>query len=128
VTGEKITIEQLKDKKIFAFCGIGNPNAFLSTIKNSGANLVGSKIYNDHYCYTDSDIDDIHNQANRLGADLVLSTQKDHAHYATRTTRYEKLFAYLAVEIKFISGEDKLKHLIEDALAGKMHSCKNNSR
>ena len=28
MTGEKITIEQLKGKKIFAFCGIGNPNAF----------------------------------------------------------------------------------------------------
>jgi tetraacyldisaccharide 4'-kinase len=127
-TGEKITIEQLKDKKIFAFCGIGNPNAFLNTIKNTGANLVGSKIYNDHYLYTDSDIDDINRQANRLGADLILSTQKDHTRYAIRNTQYEIPFAYLAIEIKFTSGEDKLKQLIEDTLAGKIHSCKNNSQ
>lgn len=128
MTGEKIAVEQLKDKKIFAFCGIGSPDAFLSTIKNTGANLVGSKIYNDHYHYTDSDIDDIHGQANRLGADLILSTQKDYTHYALRNTQYEIPFAYLAVEIKFTSGEDKLKQLIEDALAGKIHSCKNNSQ
>jgi tetraacyldisaccharide 4'-kinase len=120
-TGEKITIEQLRSRKIFAFCGIGNPDAFLSTIKSTGVNLVGSKIYSDHYCYTDSDIDDIYGQANRLGADLILSTQKDHTHYATRTTQYEIPFAYLAIEIKFIAGEDKLKQLIEEALAGKIH-------
>ena len=121
LAGKEITIEQLKGKKIFAFCGIGNPDAFLSTIKNTGANLVGSKIYNDHYHYTDGDIDDIHNQANRLGADLILSTQKDHSRCAIRNTQYEIPFAYLAVEIKFISGEDKLKQLIKDVLAGKIH-------
>jgi tetraacyldisaccharide 4'-kinase len=121
VTSEKIIIEQLKGKKIFAFCGIGNPDAFLTAIRNTSANLVGSKIYNDHYHYTNSDIDDIHNQANRLGADFVLSTQKDHTRYAARATQYEIPFAYLAVEIKFIAGEDKLKQLIKDVLAGKIH-------
>ena len=121
LAGEEITIEQLKIRKIFAFCGIGNPDAFLSTIKNTGANLVGSKIYDDHYHYTDSDIDDIHGQANRLGADLILSTQKDYTHSAIRHAQYEIPFAYLAVEIKFISGEDKLKQLIKDVLAGKIY-------
>ena len=128
MAGEEITIEQLRSRKIFAFCGIGNPGAFLNTIKSAGANLVGSKIYNDHYHYTDSDIDDIHGQANRLEADLILSTQKDHAQYAIRKlvlsgvegTQYEIPFAYLAVELKFLAGEDKLKQLIGDALAGKI--------
>jgi tetraacyldisaccharide 4'-kinase len=128
VTGEKITIEQLKDKKIFAFCGIGNPDAFLNTIRNTGANLVGSKIYNDHYHYTNDCLADIYEQARYLNADLILTTQKDYTQYAIRNTQYEIPFAYLAVEIKFTSGEDKLKQLIEDALAGKIHSCKNNSQ
>jgi tetraacyldisaccharide 4'-kinase len=128
VTGEKITIEQLKGKKIFAFCGIGNPDAFLNTIRNTGANLVGSEIYDDHYHYTNDCLADIYEQARYLNADLVLTTQKDYTQYAIRNTQYEIPFAYLAVEIKFTSGEDKLKQLIEDALAGKIHSCKNNSQ
>ncbi|MFZ0034280.1 MAG: tetraacyldisaccharide 4'-kinase [Sedimentisphaerales bacterium] len=119
--GEKIGLEQLRNRKIFAFCGIGNPETFLSTIKNTGANPVGSKIYNDHYHYTNSDADDIHDQARYLKADLILTTQKDW----TRTTLLTSVkkdipFAYLAVEIKFIAGEDKLKQLIEDTLAGKI--------
>jgi tetraacyldisaccharide 4'-kinase len=118
---EEISVEQLSGKKIFAFCGIGNPAAFLNTIKTIGANLAGSKIYNDHHHYTDSDINDIHTQAKRLGADLILSTQKDHSHCTINDTQYEIPFAYLAVEIKFTSGEDKLKQLIEDTLAGKIH-------
>jgi tetraacyldisaccharide 4'-kinase len=123
--GEEITIEQLKNKKIFAFCGIGNPDAFLNSIKNIGANLVGSKIYNDHHQYNNSDIDFIQGQANHSGADLILSTQKDW----TRTTLLTPAqkgtpFAYLAVEIKFIAGEDILKQLIEDTLAGKILKTK----
>jgi tetraacyldisaccharide 4'-kinase len=120
-TSEEITIEQLRDRKVFAFCGIGNPNAFLSTIKSIGVHLAGSKIYNDHHHYTSSDINDIYEQANRLGADLILSTRKDYAHYAADAMQYEIPFAYLAIEIKFVAGEDKVKQLIEDALAGKIH-------
>ena len=127
--GEKITIEQLKDKKIFAFCGIGNPDAFLNTIRNTGANLVGSKIYNDHYHYTNDCLADIYEQARCLKADLILTTQKDWTRTALLTSAKKDIpFAYLAVEIKFLTGEDKLKQLIEDALAGKIHSCKNNSQ
>lgn len=120
--GEKITIEQLRNKKIFAFCGIGNPEAFLSTIKNSGAELVGSRIYNDHYHYTESDIGDIHGLACGCGAELILSTQKDGAKTAALASiKKDMPLAYLAVEIKFIDGEDKLKQLIKDALEGRIH-------
>ena len=52
---------------------------------------------------------------------MILSTQKDHTRYAIRDTQYAIPFAYLAVEIKFTSGEDKLKQLIKDVLAGKIH-------
>ena len=127
---KEITLEGLKDKKIFAFCGIGNPDAFLSTIKNTGANLVGSKIYNDHYHYTDDCLADIHEQARHLKADLILTTQKDwfssplsaicNTSNEQRAARYDIPFAYLAIELRFISGEDKITQLIEDALAGKI--------
>ncbi|GAH47707.1 unnamed protein product, partial [marine sediment metagenome] len=127
---KEITLEKLKDKKIFAFCGIGNPDAFLNTIKNIEANLVGSKIYNDHYHYTDDCLADIYEQARHLKADLILTTQKDwfssplsairNTSNEQRTTRYDIPFAYLAIELRFISGEDKITRLIEDALAGKI--------
>jgi tetraacyldisaccharide 4'-kinase len=130
LNGKEISIEELKGKKIFAFCGIANPDAFLNTIKNIEANLVGSKIYNDHYHYTDDCLADIHEQARHLNADLILSTQKDwfssplsaihNTSNEQRAARYDIPFAYLAIELRFISGEDKITRLIEDALAGKI--------
>ena len=118
---KKISIEWLKDKKIFAFCGIGNPDAFLKTITSTGLNLVGSKVYSDHYSYSSDDIRDVYKQAKSLNADLILSTQKDWTKTALlASTEEDLIFAYLAIDLKFISGEDKLKSLIEETLHGKI--------
>ncbi len=119
-------VEQLKGKKIFAFCGIGNPDAFLNTIKALGSELVGSKVYDDHHHYTDSCLADIYEQARHLEADIVLTTHKDWTKIIsdlrsqTSDSESSPAFAYLAIELKFLTGEDKLRGLIENTLAGKI--------
>ena len=124
IESKEISLEQLNDKKIFAFCGIGNPDSFLDTIKGLGCELVGSKIYNDHHHYTQNDIADIHKQAKPLKADLILTTQKDwfSTQYAIRNTQYEIPFAYLSIELKFLAGENKLTALIENKITDKIYA------
>jgi len=118
-------IEQLKDKNIFAFCGIGNPDAFLNTIKSLGTELVGSKVYNDHYHYTNECLADIYEHAEHLKADLILTTQKDWTKIARLAPAKKDIpLAYLAIEIKFLTGQEKLTALIEDTFVGKI--LKNN--
>jgi len=122
---ERITLERLKGRKIFAFCGIGNPDAFFNTLTKIGAQLLGSKTYQDHHFYTDKDISDIYEQALYLGTSLVLTTQKDWMKIsAMKLPAADLTFAYLMMEIKFISGEDKLKQLIDAALTGKILKIK----
>ena len=121
----EIGLEELKDKKIFAFCGIGNPDSFLDTLKRLGTNLLGSIIYNDHHRYSKNDITDIYEQAVYLNADLILSTQKDWTKIIgnpkLNIADYQNIpFAYLLIKLKFLDGQDKLKQLIEDALVGKI--------
>jgi len=116
---KEISIEQLKGTKIFAFCGIGNPDAFLNTIKNLGAELAGSKVYDDHYHYTDASLAEISEQAKEFGGDLILTTEKDWTKVVPNF-KSPLPFAYLAIEIKFLAGEDKLTALINDTLAGKI--------
>ena len=118
---KEISLEHIKNNKIFAFCGIGNPDAFFNTIKQLGANLLGSKVYNDHHHYTDSCLAGIYEQSTYLKADLILTTQKD----CTKITRLAPVqkdipLAYIGIEIKFLAGEDKLRGLIEKTLAGKI--------
>jgi tetraacyldisaccharide 4'-kinase len=125
-TQDNIGIEQLKDKKVFAFCGIGNPEAFLGTIQDMKCKLVGSKIFNDHHHYTKESLIEIIDQAGRLGADLILTTQKDWTKlisdfkYQISDSISPVPFACLAIEIKFLAGEDQLTTLIKNTLAGKI--------
>jgi len=118
---KEISLDHIKGKKIFAFCGIGNPGAFLNTIKTTGCELVGSKVYNDHHHYTDDCLTDIYEQAECLKADLILTTQKDW----TKIKRLALLkkdipLGYIGIEIQFLAGEEKLRGLIEKTLAGKI--------
>ena len=124
----EISLEELKGKNVFAFCGIGNPDAFLNTIRKLGLNLAGSKIYDDHYHYTDNDISEIYLQAEQKGADFVISTQKDwtsacalfDAHRRKKDVQHRIIPAYLEIKLKFLTAEDKITQLIENALAGKI--------
>ncbi len=118
---KSIKINNLNGKKIFAFCGIGNPNTFLNTIKALGTELAGSKIYNDHYRYTDACLADIYEQARLAEADIILTTQKDWTKIRRLTFVTKGIpLAYLTIEIKFLAGEDKLRSLIDNTLAGKI--------
>ena len=121
---EQITLKELKGKKIFAFCAIGNPEAFLATVDKLGAGLVGSGVYNDHHHYSDSDITYLHSEAESLKADLMLTTQKDWVKIGTLEPSIGPCpaipLAYLEIELKLLSGEDGLKQLIEKTLAGKI--------
>lgn len=118
---EEISVEQLKNKKVFAFCGIANPDAFLSSIRNLGAELAGSKVYDDHYHYTERCLADIRAQAQASGADIILTTQKDW----TKVSRWVRTgkglpLAYVAIEIRFLAGQDRITSLIEKTLAGRI--------
>ncbi|MFC1633696.1 tetraacyldisaccharide 4'-kinase [Planctomycetota bacterium] len=115
------SIRKLKAKKVFAFCGIGNPEAFMHTIRSLGCKLVGSKVYDDHYHYTDDCLSDIYRQAEHLGAGLILTTQKDWTKISRLTPAKNRIpLAYLAIEIDFLSGREELTALIEDALHGRI--------
>lgn len=119
--GKEVGLEKLKDKRVFAFCGIGNPDSFLSTVRALGCQLVGSKVYDDHHHYTQDCIADVAEGAKYLNADLVLTTEKDWTKIvASDVGRQDIPFACLLVEIRFIAGEDRLKDLISETLAGRI--------
>jgi tetraacyldisaccharide 4'-kinase len=111
---------QLKDKKVFTFCGIGNPDAFSTTVKSLGAIITGSMIFDDHYHYPKSDINRIAANAGSSNADLVLTTEKDFSKIAAWLIKTPVQFAYLAVEIELSAGAERITELIDKAIAGKI--------
>jgi tetraacyldisaccharide 4'-kinase len=115
VNADNIGLGELADRRVFVFCGIGNPDAFLAQLKNLKVTIVTSRIYNDHYQYTSDDIIDIYEEAKYLNAEMILTTQKDWV----KTVSFAPLeipFAYLAVKLEFLAGEDTMVDIIEKTL------------
>ena len=75
--GNLSDISMLAGKKIYAFCGIANPESFRNTLSLSGCHLSGLKEYSDHHSYAQKDIAGVVDMAGSLGADYIITTEKD---------------------------------------------------
>lgn len=67
----------LSSKKVFVFCALGSPDAFLRTLSESGADIRGLRAYKDHHQYTQEDISRIKTEAEERGAEWIVTTEKD---------------------------------------------------
>jgi tetraacyldisaccharide 4'-kinase len=64
-------------KRLFAFCGIGNPHAFLADLRNWGFHITACKFFPDHYHYAARDIQKLEQHAVASGAEGLICTEKD---------------------------------------------------
>ena len=71
------TSEAVKGKRILAVCGIGNPEAFATTLMRCSAESVELLAYPDHHVYTEADFVGIDTVFQAAQADLIVTTQKD---------------------------------------------------
>ncbi|MFB3903415.1 MAG: tetraacyldisaccharide 4'-kinase [Acidobacteriota bacterium] len=76
-TGEKLSIRHLLLKKVIALSGIGNPRVFLNDLSHYQMDVVQTFNYRDHHQFTDEDLQAVAAAARSLGADAVVTTEKD---------------------------------------------------
>jgi tetraacyldisaccharide 4'-kinase len=123
---KEMPCSELEGRAVFAFCGIGNPEAFLKTVENLGAKTTGSMFYDDHHEYAPGDLADIRRKAESTKAEFVLTTEKDWTRISPGSGRHFEDFpesmplACLDVRLEFTAGEDALRGLIEKALRGRI--------
>ena len=72
-----MTEEDARARRLFAFCGIGNPSAFIADLRGWGFQIAGHKFYPDHHRYSRNDIHGIEAAARAVGANGVICTEKD---------------------------------------------------
>jgi tetraacyldisaccharide 4'-kinase len=69
----------LRDRNVFAFCGIGDPETFLRQLQSAGGRAAGHRWFADHHHYTPQDLATLRREAAAAGADVLLTTEKDWA-------------------------------------------------
>ena len=69
-------IEALGDTPLLAFAGIGRPARFFRTLETLGGNVVKTLSFADHHPYSQQDLTQLQEDAQRHGAEMI-TTQKD---------------------------------------------------
>lgn len=67
----------LNGRRVFVVCGLGNPATFRRLVEALGAGVVGQRVFHDHHHYSVPDVACIDADAQRVGADYVVTTRKD---------------------------------------------------
>ena len=62
---------------MFAFAGIGSPEAFRRSLTALGAEVVSFRAFPDHHPYSRSDIEALRRLARESGAARIVTTEKD---------------------------------------------------
>ena len=62
-----------------AFAGVGNPRAFFADLCLAGFRVVGTQPFRDHHRYTARDLRRLEQRARRVGAEALVTTEKDAA-------------------------------------------------
>ena len=61
----------------FAFCGIGNPDAFFADLERWGIHLAGRRAFPDHHRYSPREVAALERAAALAGANTLVTTEKD---------------------------------------------------
>jgi len=72
-----LALIETRGRALFAFCGIGNPGAFVADLREWGFQIVGHKFFRDHHRYSPADMAEIEKEAKKAGATGLICTEKD---------------------------------------------------
>lgn len=72
------SVERLKDKRVLAFAGIGDPARFYRTLRAAGIEVMRERSFADHHPFTEGEIESLVADA-RSGQLTLVTTEKDYA-------------------------------------------------
>ena len=97
---------------MLAFAGIGRPERFFVTVRQSGGNLVHWLAFADHHAYSQHDLTKLQEDAGRLGAQLI-TTQKD---WVRLPTEWRERIRFLPVTVELDNG-NRLTRAVSTAIS-----------
>ncbi|HKV61798.1 MAG TPA: tetraacyldisaccharide 4'-kinase [Candidatus Acidoferrum sp.] len=99
----------------FAFCGLGNPDAFFHDLGNWGLKICGQAVFRDHHRYKDRDIAAIKQAGKQAGANAFVTTEKDAQNLSG--TKFDEALLYVAVIDLVVTPESDFRNVLDQTLA-----------
>ena len=95
-----------------AFCGLGFPQKFYETLQESGAKIVATESFPDHYIYKETDLQRLQELASRHKAALI-TTRKD---WTRLSPSWKRKVHVLDIEIHFKDQAQLYDFIVKKAL------------
>ena len=108
---EEYPLEWLQGKTTCTLSGIASPKGFENSLRHLGAKVVWCERYADHHRYDSSEILYALNRTADMGADALVTTEKD----AVRFPRFETVpvrCLYLRIAIEILAGGENFAEII----------------
>ena len=106
---DPINIKEFKDKKIFAFAGIGNPNNFFDMLIQNNFDLQKKIAFPDHYDFKKDEIKRIIHEASKKNL-TILTSEKDY--FRLKKFNFKEI-NYIKIKLR-IDNENRFIEKIEN--------------
>ncbi len=110
--------EEIGAGPFFAFCGLGNPDAFFRDLQTWGLPISGRAVFADHHHYTERDVFAIKEAAKKAGANALVTTEKDAQNLSG--LKFEETPLYISVIDLVVSPEGDFRNILERLLAARI--------
>ena len=108
---EEFPLEWLAGKTTCTLSGIASPKGFENSLRRLGAKVVWCERYADHHRYDSSEILYALNRTADMGADALVTTEKDAVRFPRLETTPVKCL-YLRIAIEILSGKESFVSII----------------
>jgi tetraacyldisaccharide 4'-kinase len=113
--GTPLSASEIGAGPFFAFCGLGNPDAFFRDLGSWGLAICGQAIFPDHHRYTQRDILAVKQAAKQAGASELVTTEKDAQNLAG--INFGETPLYVAVIDLVVTPEADFRNVLEETLS-----------
>lgn len=116
--GRPLEARGLSGKRVAAFAGIGNPEAFRLQVQALGLEVAAWMTFPDHHRYRAADLEGIRRRARAKGAEAVVTTQKDAVKLPSDSAQGTPWWV-LRIAARVTAGEEELRRALDRALGGR---------
>ena len=108
---EEYPLSWLQGKTLCTLSGIASPKGFENSLRHLGSKVVWCERYADHHRYDSSEVLYALNRTADMGADALVTTEKDAVRFPRFETSPVKCL-YLRIAIEILSGGDNFTQII----------------
>lgn len=110
-TGLLEPMTRLAGKSVVILSGIANHTAFRRLLERHGVKVIDEAVFPDHHTYTTSDLDWLRAQAVRIGAEAIVTTEKDAVKIEPLLDPGDSIWA-VRLRTEIVQGREQLEQLI----------------